>query len=179
MWLNVLHFAKRLLETIFVHRFSHATMPIMNIFKNSFHYWVLSGVLFAGEIYSPWYSRKVSQWTFGQLEYVLVLIWIWAELSNLSTHITLKNLRPPGTKKRAIPFGYGFDAPFSISCPNYFFETIAWLVVLFLSQSYACGIFFVAAVYQMFVWALKKHQNYRKEFKNYPKNRKAMFPFIA
>ena len=27
------HYAKRLLETIFVHRFSNATMPIMNLFK--------------------------------------------------------------------------------------------------------------------------------------------------
>jgi len=28
-----LHYAKRLLETVFIHRFSHSTMPIRNIFK--------------------------------------------------------------------------------------------------------------------------------------------------
>ena len=58
----------------------------------------------------------------------------WAELSNLKTHLTLRNLRPAGTKTRAIPYGYGFNL---VSCPNYLFEIIAWTVVCVMTGSYA------------------------------------------
>ena len=47
----LVHFLKREWETVFVHRFSHGTMPLSNLFKNSFHYWVLSGVLLAYDVF--------------------------------------------------------------------------------------------------------------------------------
>lgn len=56
-----------------------------------------------------------------------------AELSNLHTHLTLRALRPPGTRARAIPYGYGFSL---VSCPNYFFEIIAWAVIAGLTGSW-------------------------------------------
>ncbi|KAI8390107.1 3-oxo-5-alpha-steroid 4-dehydrogenase-domain-containing protein [Blakeslea trispora] len=171
------HFLKRELETVFVHRFSHGTMPFFNVFKNSAHYWFLSGVNLAFWVYGPWFSQgkglavRSDVWIYGT-----VAVWVWAQLSNLITHITLRNLRPAGTRVRAIPYGYGFDL---VSCPNYFFEFIGWTAVCFLTTSWSAFLFNIVATGQMYVWAVKKHKNYRKEFKEYPRNRAAMFPFIA
>lgn len=47
-----------------------------------------------------------------------------------------------------------------------FLYTIAWL-------------FNIVATGQMYIWAVKKHKNYKKEFKDYPRNRTSMIPFIA
>lgn len=53
----LLHYGKREFETLFVHRFSNATMPFTNIFKNSIHYWVFFGFLsmyfFMHPLYTP------------------------------------------------------------------------------------------------------------------------------
>lgn len=170
------HFIKRELETIFVHRFSHGTMPFRNVFKNSAHYWLLSGVNLAFWVYGPWFAQDKSAsvrndvWLYGS-----VAVFAWAEISNFFTHMTLRNLRPPGTRVRAIPYGYGFDL---VSCPNYFFEFIAWTAVCFLSTSWSAFLFNIVATGQMYIWAVKKHKGYKKEFKEYPR-RSAMFPFIA
>ncbi|CAG8469351.1 2429_t:CDS:2 [Dentiscutata heterogama] len=171
------HFAKRELETLFVHRFSHGTMPFKNVFKNSFHYHALSGANLAYWVYGPWNASGTSggernEWYI----WACVALFVYAQISNFSTHITLRNLRPPGTRVRKIPYGYGFGL---VSCPNYFFEIVAWFSICVLTNSLAAWLFIVAGFYQMYLWAIKKHKAYRKEFKDYPKDRKAMIPFIA
>lgn len=47
-----------------------------------------------------------------------------------------------------------------------------------MTQCIPAFLFAIAGGWQMAVWALGKHRNYRKEFSDYPKGRKAIFPFV-
>ena len=95
---------KRELETIYVHKFSNATMPAFNIFKNSGHYWILSGFNLAYFVYAP--AKKLGLLKFffhvNQLptsfNNLLFALWVFAELSNLVTHLNLSGLRKEDTK---------------------------------------------------------------------------------
>lgn len=173
----VFHYAKRLLETIFVHRFSHATMPVRNIFKNSIYYWGFAAYV-AYYINHPLYTRP----SFGNVQIYLGLAgFVINELGNFSIHLALRNLRPPGTKERRIP--YPTSNPFTIlfnlvSCPNYTYEIGSWICFSIMTQSIPAVLFTIAGGYQMVIWALGKHRNYRKEFEKYPRGRKSIIPFL-
>ncbi|WFD26840.1 very-long-chain enoyl-CoA reductase [Malassezia nana] len=177
--LVLLHFVKREFESLFVHRFSNATMPAFNIVKNSGHYWLLSGVVLAGGVYSPSLGAEAVKGTIRDNVVYLAgcaLLWLIAELGNLQSHLILMNLRPKGTRVRQIPRGQLFEL---VSCPNYFFEVLAWLAITLMTLSLSALIFLVVSTVQMSLWAIKKHKNYRKEFgEQYPRQRKALVPFL-
>lgn len=72
----MVHFLKREYESVFVHRYSHGTMPFAYVFRkyvdhfrlfhmklmlfSSFHYHVLGGVALAYAVYSPTYAATSS-----------------------------------------------------------------------------------------------------------------------
>lgn len=170
------HYAKRLLETLFVHRFSHSTMPIRNLFKNCSYYWGFAAFV-AYYVNHPLYTQP----KFGNFQiYGGLAGFLINELGNLSCHVAFRNLRPPGSKERKIPrptsnpFTYLFNF---VSCPNYTYEVGAWLSFAVMTQAVPALLFTLLGFYQMSVWAIGKHRNYRKEFKDYPR-RKAILPFL-
>lgn len=172
-----LHYTKRILETLFVHRFSHATMPLTNLFKNCTYYWGFA--FFVGYyINHPLYTPA----SFKDAQILLGLIgFLFSELGNFSIHIALRNLRPPGTTERRIPMPTAnpFTLLFNlVSCPNYTYEIAAWVSFSIMTQALPALLFTIAGGGQMLIWALGKHRNYRREFPNYPRGRKSIIPFI-
>lgn len=168
------HYAKRILETLFVHRFSNATMPVMNLFKNCSYYWGFAAYI-GYHVNHPLYTAPCVHQMYGGLAAFAL-----CELGNFSIHVLLRNLRPAGSKVRKIP--YPSMNPLTwlfnfVSCPNYTYEIGAWISFAVMTQCLPVGLFTLAGGYQMAMWALGKHRNYRKEFKEYP-NRKAIVPFV-
>ncbi|KAH8392995.1 hypothetical protein KR215_007165 [Drosophila sulfurigaster] len=169
------HYVKRLLETIFVHRFSHNTMPLRNLFKNCSYYWGFTAYV-SYHVNHPLYTSPCMCTVWAALGAFAL-----CELGNFSIHIALRNLRPPGTKVRKIPVAdsnpltklFNF-----VSCPNYTYEIGAWVSFSAMTSCLPAYLFALAGAFQMTVWALAKHRNYRKEFKDYPRGRRAIFPFV-
>ena len=168
------HYLKRELETLFVHRFSNDTMPFTNIFKNCGHYWVIFGFVNMYFFLHPDYTAPA--WASETTHIIFAGIFVVFEFLNLMCHITLRNLRRPGSSERGIPKGWGFGL---VSCANYFWESLCWLVFAVQSQVIGAYVFFLVSTVQMMAWAVKKHKKYREDFKDaYPRNRKVMFPFV-
>ncbi|KAA8648755.1 trans-2-enoyl-CoA reductase (NADPH) TSC13 [Aspergillus tanneri] len=170
------HFLKREYETIFIHRFSNATMPARNIFKNSAHYWILAGFNIAYWVFRPDAAASTSQPS-PALLYSGLALFVFGELANLNAHLVLRDLRRPGTTERGIPSGLGFSL---VTCPNYLFEVIAWLGVYLVSGlSWSVLFFITVGAAQMASWAKKKERRYRKEFGDkYKRKRFVMLPGI-
>lgn len=169
------HYAKRILETLFVHRFSHGTMPWRNLFKNCGYYWGFAAFV-SYFVNHPSYTPPAEAQSLAALA-----AFGFCQLGNLSCHLALRNLRPPGTKQRRIP--YPTANPFTwlfglVSCPNYTYEIGSWLAFTVATQCLPAGLFTLAGAYQMTVWALGKHRNYRREFPSYPRGRKSILPFV-
>jgi very-long-chain enoyl-CoA reductase len=174
--LIVLHFLKREAETIFVHRFSSATMPVRNMFRNSAYYWVLNGANIAVWIYRPG-GRTAAPTNLPILLAGLALYTV-GELWNLYTHLVLRSLRSTGGSERGIPKGLGFGL---VTCPNYMTEMISWIGVWLVSGlSWSVLLFVVVSGGQMMIWGKKKEARYRREFGDKYKNKRfTMLPGIG
>ncbi|KAA3481828.1 very-long-chain enoyl-CoA reductase [Gossypium australe] len=170
------HYFKRIMETFFIHRFSHATSPLSNVFRNCAYYWTF-GSYIAYYVNHPLYTpvsdlqMKIG-FGFG----------IVCQLANFYCHIILKNLRSPdGSGGYQIPRGFLFNI---VTCANYTTEIYQWLGFNIATQTVAGYVFLVVATSIMTNWALAKHRRLKKLFDGkdgrpkYPRRWVILPPFL-
>lgn len=166
------HFAKRELETLFVHKFSRPTMPLANLWRNSAYYWLFALAvgypLCAPGYTAPTDKTRVAAATAG---------WVVSQAVNLAVHVQLAGMRAAeGSTDRRAPGGPLFAL---VSCPNYTAEVAGWVFWSMMCQVAAGYAFTAAGFYMMWTWALDRHRAYAKADPAYKKlGRKAIVPFL-
>ena len=154
MWM--FHFYKRLLETAFVHIFSHPTMPLFNLFKNCTYYYTFA---FFISYFVIKRSRTVSN--IDILSYIAIRLFFIFEILNFYCHIKLRKLRPKGSKRHFLPKGFLFNY---IISPNYTTEILAWLSYALFTRVIPSFLFCIIGAIQMYIWAKKKKRSLCEEF---------------
>ncbi len=94
---------------------------------------------------------------------------------NIYSDTVLKHLRKPGETGYKIPHGGLYRW---ISVPNYFGEMIEWGGLALASCTPAALVFWLFTIANLFPRALAHHKWYKEKFEDYPKERKAIIPFV-
>jgi len=101
------------------------------------------------------------------------IVFVCGWLINMKSDNILLNLRGPGETGYKIPYGGMFKY---VSSPNYLGELLVWAGWAIATWSMAGASFFVFTFCNLVPRAVAGHEWYHKKFKNYPPERKAIFP---
>ncbi|GMY14552.1 very-long-chain enoyl-CoA reductase-like [Fagus crenata] len=160
------HYFKRIMETFFVHRFSHATSPLSMCFGIVHIFGLLAHSLHTIDL-----QMKIG-FGFGLI----------CQIANFCCHLILKNLRSPGgSGGYQIPRGFLFNI---VTCANYTTEIYQWLGFNIATQTVPGYVFLVVATFIMTNWALTKHRRLKKLFDGkqgrpkYPRRWVILPPFL-
>ena len=121
------------------------------------------------------YAHYTIEWLLDPRFIIGSVIFLTGMVINWQSDGILIHLRKPGETGYKIPVGGLFKW---VSCPNLFGEIIEWLGFAILTWSLPGLAFFVWTVANVAPRAISHHKWYLSKFTDYPKERKAIFPYV-
>jgi protein-S-isoprenylcysteine O-methyltransferase Ste14 len=122
--------------------------------------------------FSPSYPGT---WLFNPLFIFGIIVFFCGFIINLHSDYIIRNLRKPGETEYKIPYGGMFKF---VSCPSYFGEITEWIGWAIMTWSFSGLVFAIWTFANLAPRARSNHSWYLKNFPDYPKDRKALIPFI-
>jgi 3-oxo-5-alpha-steroid 4-dehydrogenase 1 len=104
-----------------------------------------------------------------------ILLFFTGMIINIAADERLIHLRKGKTDGYQVPYGGLFNI---ISCPNFFGEIIEWLGFAIMCWSLPAISFLAWTICNLVPRALDHHRWYKKQFADYPANRKAVIPLL-
>ena len=144
------------------------SIPLMAVFFNS-----VNG--FTNGYYLGSLAVYPENWLTDIRFIVGIILFLVGWFINFQSDEILLNLRKPGESGYKIPKGGFFRF---ISCPNYFGEIIEWSGFAIMTWSLPGLAFAVWTFANLAPRAFANHNWYQNQFTDYPKERKALLPFL-
>jgi len=103
------------------------------------------------------------------------VLWLLGFIANLHSDHILRNLRKPGETGYKIPRGGLFEY---VSAANYAAESCEWIGFAIAANTFPAYAFAVYTLANLVPRGCSHHQWYLTKFEDYPKERKAVIPFL-
>lgn len=121
------------------------------------------------------FGRYDSSWLTDPRFLVGALLMLGGFSLNIHADSVLARLRKPGETGYKIPRGGLYEL---VSCPNYLAEILEWCGWALLTWSLAGLSFALYTIANLAPRAISHHRWYREKFSDYPKERRALVPFV-
>eukprot|EP00090_Calanus_glacialis_P009342 TRINITY_DN17721_c0_g1_i3.p1 TRINITY_DN17721_c0_g1~~TRINITY_DN17721_c0_g1_i3.p1 ORF type:complete len:307 (-),score=74.95 TRINITY_DN17721_c0_g1_i3:117-1037(-) len=178
--LMTLQIFRRLYECVFINQRSSSTMNITHYIVGFAHYFCAgSGYVCEapGFVSGSSFSSTLTMSSLPISSLIFSLLFIIAWCYQLETHKIFAQLKISNPNKHSMPEGSLFNY---VSCPHYMCEIIIYTcLMLILGPAHRTGVMVWAWVtINQVIAATMSHRWYLTKFDDYPKNRKAIIPFI-
>lgn len=125
--------------------------------------------------YLSHYAEYPAYWVTHPCFIIGALLWLVGWLMNIHSDHILRNLRKPGETGYKIPTGGMFEY---VSGANFLGEITEWAGFALAAHSVQSVAFSIFTTVVLASRAFSHHKWYLTKFEDYPKNRKALIPFV-
>lgn len=160
-----IHFAKRVLESLFLHKYSGPIGFLTTLMIAGFY---------SMAAFIIGYLNRTPLQTMDSWFYLGILLFIVGIVGNFNQHKRLADLRKDSMEYK-IPSGGLFNY---VVCPHYLFEIITWLGIFLLSRHLGALLVLAFIIAYLSARSIRTLAWYREKFKDFPTGRKGIFPFI-
>ncbi|KAI3816215.1 hypothetical protein L1987_15906 [Smallanthus sonchifolius] len=164
------HFLKRVLEVLFLHKYS-GSMGLESAIIITLSYTLSTATM----IYAQYLSRDIPDPSID-LKYLGVGLFVIGIMGNFYHHCILANLRKEGDKEYKIPHGGLFDL---VICPHYLFEVFGYVGISCISQTLYAFAFTLGTIIYLTGRSYATREWYISKFGDkFPKDVKAFIPYV-
>ncbi|KAK9059842.1 hypothetical protein SSX86_020546 [Deinandra increscens subsp. villosa] len=165
-----IHFLKRVLEVLFLHKYS-GSMALESTLIITSSYTFSTATM----IYAQYLSRDFPTPSID-LQYVGVGLFVIGIIGNFYHHRILASLRKEGGKEYKIPQGGLFDL---VICPHYLFEIFGYIGMSCISQTLYAFAFTVGTLFYLMGRSYATREWYISKFGDkFPKDVKVLVPYV-